>query len=728
MATNPQNLTVDEMSALAEKQMRDRTIAQAMSNPNTLVMGGSTPAGQFQAMTQQNLAQNEGQAWLREQAAREQANRQAAQNQALSERQRINQEFAGQAGFQAYNVPTQQSGTIGSLYGSTDSALSAYQNRLNELSKPVDEEKIRQDAINRVQSEIDAMNRYYAEKTRQEQGEARAVGESRLGQNAAINARRGMIGSDFGAARTSTIEQANAKIQNDIWELNNARRLAEQAAIMGKASTAADALIEKKQAQLNESLQAAVQLQEAQRQRAEKAADTRIAGLIAQGIEPSEADYDALAAQFGIDKETLKAKYAMSLPGAEKPIEVGGVLYQKQADGSYKALTPGKAATEKALMEVSPGASLYDPVTGKFIGTAPNRPESARPDVTNFADGTTRQYNPTTGSWDILATKPVETPVGGKPPVVTTINGQNMVYDEQQGVFKPAPVQATAVTPANTQQLDQINELANALLLDKEGLGDAVGPLSSKLPTLEGSTADFEARHAQLKSLLTRDALSAFKGFGPLSDRDLKIAEDSASALSLSMSERGYRQELSKILTNVANLKKQAEIKSLEQQKGVTLTNEQKDKMYQAVKDPKYKDLTVEEIWGAMGFKQESQPSSNGTTVKTTGMRTDRHNNPTAFTTDIARIAGLREGVDYVQGDPFSGGQFHTARLLGDPVATTIKVIDNIGFYTQGGKQRWVHTAMPKNEWDSLSYEQKKQVVKKMYGHEGGKELKNIFT
>ncbi len=374
MATNPQNLTVDEMGLRAEQQMRDRTIAQAMSNPNTLVTGGSTPAGQFQAMTQQNLAQSEGQAWLAEQAKREQQDREATANRAKSQQDIINSSFANDP--RALNV---QQNTIGSLYGaSSSSALDAYGRRLSELSKPVDEEKIRQDAINRVQSEIDAMNRFYAEKTRQEQGEARQVGESRLGQNAAINARRGMIGSDFGAARTSTIEQANAKVQNDIWELNNARRLAEQAAIMGRANTAADAEIAKKEAQLNESLQAAVRLQESQRQRAEKAADTRIAGLIAQGIKPSEADYDALAAQFGIDKETLRAKYAMSQPGAEKPIVVDGVLYQKQADGSYKPLTPGKAAADQALMEVSPGASLYDPATGKFIGTAPGQASGPR--------------------------------------------------------------------------------------------------------------------------------------------------------------------------------------------------------------------------------------------------------------------------------------------------------------------------------------------------------------
>lgn len=104
-----------------------------------------------------------------------------------------------------------------------------------------------------------------------------------------------------------------------------------------------------------------------------------------------------------------------------------------------------------------------------------------------------------------------------------------------------------------------------------------------------------------------------------------------------------------------------------------------------------------------------------------TGMRTDRHNNPTAFTTAIAEQAGLREGVDYVAGDPFPDNKsMRTATILGDPIETTIKVIDKIGFYTGSGKQRWTHTAIPQSQWNSMSKQQKIAVVKKMYEAEGG--------
>ena len=111
--------------------------------------------------------------------------------------------------------------------------------------------------------------------------------------------------------------------------------------------------------------------------------------------------------------------------------------------------------------------------------------------------------------------------------------------------------------------------------------------------------------------------------------------------------------------------------------------------------------------------------------VNVQGMRTDRHNNPTAFTTDLAKQAGLKQGVDYEVGDSFDNNgdgkiDGYTARLLGDSINSTIKLIDNVGFYTAKGSPRWTHTAISKQEWEVLSLTQKKEVVKKMYQKEGG--------
>jgi len=71
---------------------------------------------------------------------------------------------------------------------------------------------------------------------------------------------------------------------------------------------------------------------------------------------------------------------------------------------------------------------------------------------------------------------------------------------------------------------------------------------TSILPTLPGfATRDFNKTHEQLKKGLTRENLSALKGLGAMSDRELGLIEDSTSKLSLDLPESEYTAELQKI-------------------------------------------------------------------------------------------------------------------------------------------------------------------------------------
>lgn len=110
-------------------------------------------------------------------------------------------------------------------------------------------------------------------------------------------------------------------------------------------------------------------------------------------------------------------------------------------------------------------------------------------------------------------------------------------------------------------------------------------------------------------------------------------------------------------------------------------------------------------------------------------MRTDDNHNPTAFTTQIADEAFLEEGIDYTQGTPFvfDGVRYYTAKLLLDPVETTIRVIDETGFYTRSGEQRWDYIGMPKFLWTSLTPDLKRDIIGFMYQHEGGVTLRPLF-
>jgi len=104
---------------------------------------------------------------------------------------------------------------------------------------------------------------------------------------------------------------------------------------------------------------------------------------------------------------------------------------------------------------------------------------------------------------------------------------------------------------AATGAVDKATNLKTAIddLLKDPGLSNAVGPLSSKIPVLTGKRADFEAKFRNLQALLTIDSLSLLKG--PMSDKDIQFLKESSSALNLSMSEKGFKNELLKLSTKI---------------------------------------------------------------------------------------------------------------------------------------------------------------------------------
>jgi len=112
--------------------------------------------------------------------------------------------------------------------------------------------------------------------------------------------------------------------------------------------------------------------------------------------------------------------------------------------------------------------------------------------------------------------------------------------------------------------------------------------------------------------------------------------------------------------------------------------------------------------------------------------RTDKHNNPTAFTESVALLGKLIPGTEFTQGDSFqSGGEtYYTAKLIGDPIELTIRVIDRIGFHTLGGKPRWVYpdfVGLPSFLWASFTFEQKRDVIGFMYRREAGVAMRGLF-
>lgn len=107
----------------------------------------------------------------------------------------------------------------------------------------------------------------------------------------------------------------------------------------------------------------------------------------------------------------------------------------------------------------------------------------------------------------------------------------------------------TSAAPKSPQASKEIYNLAKDILGDSS-LGASVGPISSHLPTVRGSSADFKGKVNQLKSLLTLDNLGVMKGV--LSDTDIKILTNAATSLDFGLSEKGFKKELQRIMEKVS--------------------------------------------------------------------------------------------------------------------------------------------------------------------------------
>ncbi len=287
---------------------------------------------------------------------------------------------------------------------------------------------------------------------------------------------------------------------------------------------------------------------------------------------------------------------------------------------------------------------------------------------------------------------------------IIKIDGKDYQVDESGNLSVPQV--PTAPTSEKVEKATEIIGIIEGLIADKS-LGAAVGPISSKLPTLRGGTSDFEQKYDNFIAKLSLENLNLLKG--PMSDKDLLFIKDASAALSLKMSEKGFKAGLEEIKKKFENIKSKAEPSS----------NISPEEIEQLKKD--FPGKSEEEIRKELSYGKVNSPIG-------TGARTDRHNNPTAFTTDIAKQAGLKLGVDYEKGDSFGNGKFNTAKIIGDPIDKTIDVINKVGFQTSSGSPRWSYIDMPKSQWDQMDYGEKKHIIGSMYQQEGGNQLSQLFA
>ena len=315
-----------------------------------------------------------------------------------------------------------------------------------DMMNPVDENKIRSDTQARFQAEIDALNRIYAEKKAQE----RIAGQGRLGQATAVNARRGLIGNDFGIANINTVETQNRQVQDAI----DSELGLKLSGIYSKISQDVKSEAEAKLAARQQGAQQYIEFLKGASQRKEDRVNGTIANILGNNVEPDESMFSSIASQLGTTKEDIKAKYALAKVAYEKKVAEEAVKpVQVSAGAALVDPTTGKIIYQGETKQdslrpvnLSPGETLVDPSTGKVIFTAPQKPTDNKP-ITQVVNKRLLQYNPETGTWSVVGAGGIGGGSSGNGSSISSGNGKTTPLSDQARAVIEGTLRLEDLTP-----------------------------------------------------------------------------------------------------------------------------------------------------------------------------------------------------------------------------------------------------------------------------------------
>jgi hypothetical protein len=230
----------------------------------------------------------------------------------------------------------------------------------------VDENAVREETRKRMQTQIDAISAEFANLIAREQ----VAGEDRAGQTRAINARSGLVGSDFGTAQANKTQQFNQSQVKALQDEQNARIQSVLTNIEDRAS--AEIKAKKEEA-----------LGKYQREQGDFLATQ----------EQARADLKILA-ESGADISKLNP--------AQKTALLKQAGYDDPAFGEliFNAMRPKASQIDYKFEKLADGAGLFygtDPVTGELKTQRVTTPIPDGFTLTIAPDGTPILFNKTTG-------------------------------------------------------------------------------------------------------------------------------------------------------------------------------------------------------------------------------------------------------------------------------------------------------------------------------------------
>jgi hypothetical protein len=408
------------------------------------------------------------------------------------------------------------------------------------------------DFAKRQQDSINAIDNMYLSII----SRANQQGQNRLGSANTINALSGQRGSASGAANVDNVISANNADLKGI----QAEKDAKVAEIMGKYTKDMQEELRYQNDLRQKNTDAWLSYmgsKESENKLNSKAmrADLLKSGVKIEEVSPEQLQKMAEAGGYSVD--LFKSIYERERKQQEQAsvdaeLERLAKLENQQADTEYKKAQT-KATGEQKPMEVSPGASIYDPATGKFLGTAPQKPaDPANPkDNTITVGNSLLQYDSSTGTWKNIYTAPTD----GKP---LTVNEKLSL--EEKGYKVGTNGELVKINVPTAEKVEKANNVISSInsLFATDDWKAGVGPVSSSLPKwMSGKRNTATANIDSIISSIALENLSLLKG--PMSDKDIQFIKDASAGLRTDMDEEGFKTQLLKIKSKFEEIKKKAE-------------------------------------------------------------------------------------------------------------------------------------------------------------------------
>lgn len=379
------------------------------------------------------------------------------------------------------------------------------------------EEEARANALKAMQAEIDATNTLYADKLRR----AQLQGAGLLGQTGAIQARRGLLGSDFGTAQTQTVQAGNEENYRDIEN----EKLVKINQIQTKAKEDATAAMEAKRLAKAAGLKDYVSYLTTEKTAKETALGGTIQDMLANNIDLAnlnDSQIEEIAKSYGVSKDKFKSTYNQAK--ATKTATATKLAADQARDSRF---TLGKDQV----------AYQINPLTGKPEQIAMGMGDTpVIPDVSQ-AQPWLAQYN--SGAMDL---NDIYTKIGSSKEAQPIKNELARLIAAQGG---------KRVIPMDDAQIAAINDQIKNIddLLKDGGYNYKVisGPIQGGLfgfgGRITGAKGDALGIARNLVSNQTLQALADAKAkgitFGALSEAELNAVANSASRIASKLIKNG---------------------------------------------------------------------------------------------------------------------------------------------------------------------------------------------